>query len=142
MDIKQYMRNRFGTGIVTRTTSHVSNKHHSSTTYGYGGYVAEEETLADWYRKLPRYPQEDDDLDDGPNNDAGYFDSINHVVVKHRYWDIKGNSYFVMSLKTTYTGAKENMVEYLLNDNFKKNRKVKDSKWMTFKQFSKLIVNE
>lgn len=144
MDIKQYMKNRFGSTTVV------------STTYGYGseyGYGYGSEYGGDYYetRGFEREHSREwrplrtnnniswNDEEEENGEEVGYFQSVWNVTFHHKYFDVNGNSYTVVDTRDREDGVKEDMVQVKKNTENKRNKQ--KPTWMTFKEFNKLIVS-
>jgi len=132
MDIKQYMKNRFGSTTVVSTTYGYGSEYG----YGYGGDYYEKEHSREW---RPLRTNNNISWNDEEEVEVGYFQSIWNVVFHTKYYDVNGNSYTVVDTRDREDGVKEDMVQVKKNTENKRNKQ--KPTWMAFKEFNKLIVS-
>lgn len=132
MDIKQYMKNRFGSTTVVSTTYGYGGDYG----YGYGGDYHEREYSREW---RPLRTNNNISWNDEEEEEVGFFQSVWNVTFHHKYFDVNGNSYTVVDTRDREDGVKEDMVQVKKNTENKRNKQ--KPTWMTFKEFNKLIVS-
>lgn len=132
MDIKQYMKNRFGSTTVVSTTYGYGSEYG----YGYGGDYHEREYSREW---RPLRTNNNISWNDEEEEEVGYFQSVWNVIFHTKYFDKNGNSYTVVDTRDREDGVKEDMVQVKKNTENKRNKQ--KPTWMTFKEFNKLIVS-
>jgi len=142
MDVKQYMKNRFGKAYFGTTTyskpSYSTSNYSDSRSFhgpqfGYSGFGTDDD-----------FDREDVLVENAwvMNPVKKYFQNIWAVELWVQYFDAAGNGYQVTDTKDTICDhVKQDMVNVIINGEQRKKHKKKGI-WMVFEQFNKLIVRE
>jgi hypothetical protein len=139
MDIKQYMKNRFGKtyfGTTTysnpkySTSSYSDSRSFQGPHYGYAGMGYHED-----------YEWDGDEVVYSPPKKT-FFKNVYDVNYDTIYVDGAGNKYEMIDYKDTIChSVKHDMVNVIINGENRKKHKKKGI-WMQFDSFNKIIVRE